>query len=164
MMTTVGDAMARPLADAWDSDGPFDVPSLYSLSNGGAPLSAATKQRLQAILPNDHVHRRVRVVRDGDPGQLPTPARGGGRRSVVRFDNISDGTRVLDADDNDVKPGSGVVGRVATTGYIPLRYHNAPEKTAETFVEIDGVRYVLSGDMATVEADGSVVLLGRGSV
>ena len=77
---------------------------------------------------------------------------------------MSEGTLVLDADDNEVEPGSGVIGRVATTGYIPLRYHNAPEKTAETFVEIDGRRYVLSGDMATVEADGSVVLLGRGSV
>src|SRR5690606_41868551 len=62
-----------------------------------------------------------------------------------------------------VEPGSGVVGRVARTGDIPLRYFNDPVKTAETFVEVDGTRYVIPGDMATVEADGSITLLGRGS-
>jgi acyl-CoA synthetase (AMP-forming)/AMP-acid ligase II len=49
------------------------------------------------------------------------------------------------------------------SGHIPLRYHNAPEKTAATFVDIGGVRHVLTGDMATVEDDGTIVLLGRGS-
>src|SRR5262249_14659325 len=62
-----------------------------------------------------------------------------------------------------VVPGSGVVGRVARTGLLPLRYHNDPEKTARTFVDIDGERYAISGDMAVVEADGTVTLLGRGS-
>ena len=56
-----------------------------------------------------------------------------------------------------------MVGRVALTGRIPIGYYNAPEKTAETFVEIDGVRWVLTGDMATIAEDGTVRLLGRGS-
>ena len=62
-----------------------------------------------------------------------------------------------------IEPGSDKVGRVAHSGYVPLRYHNAPEKTAEVFIEHDGRRYVLSGDLGTAGEDGSVVLLGRGS-
>ena len=57
-----------------------------------------------------------------------------------------------------------MIGRVALTGRIPLGYHNAPEKTAETFVEIDGRRWVITGDMATVDEDGTITLFGRGSV
>ena len=63
-----------------------------------------------------------------------------------------------------VEPGSGVIGKIARSGDIPLRYYKAEEKTRETFFEVDGVRYVMPGDFATVEADGSVTLLGRGSV
>ena len=62
-----------------------------------------------------------------------------------------------------VAPGSGQIGKVARTGRMPLRYHNDPEKTAATFVEVGGERYAVSGDMATVEADGTITLLGRGS-
>ena len=161
--TVVGDAMARPLCDDWDRNGPYDVSSLFAFSNGGAPLTATTKARLQEMLPNA-------VLTDGF-GSSETGIQGSQRLepgadagSVTRFDNVVDGTKVLDEAGHEVVPGSGVVGRVAHTGYIPLRYHNAPEKTAETFVELDGRRYVLSGDMATVETDGSIVLLGRGSV
>jgi 3-oxocholest-4-en-26-oate---CoA ligase len=63
-----------------------------------------------------------------------------------------------------VEPGSGVIGRVARTGHIPLGYYNDPDKTSSTFVEIGDRRWVLTGDMATVEDDGSIRLLGRGSV
>jgi acyl-CoA synthetase (AMP-forming)/AMP-acid ligase II len=72
-------------------------------------------------------------------------------------------TTVLDDELRPVEPGSGVVGRLARRGHIPLGYHKDPERTKAAFVEVDGVRYVLPGDMATVEADGTVVLLGRGS-
>ncbi len=161
--TVVGDAMARPLCDAWDEHGPYDTSTLFAFSNGGAPLTAGTKARLQSMMPGV-------VLTDGF-GSSETGIQGSQRLepgadagSVTRFDNVMDGTKVLDESHREVAPGSGVIGRVAHTGYLPLRYHNAPEKTAETFVEIDGRRYVLSGDMATVEADGSIVLLGRGSV
>jgi acyl-CoA synthetase (AMP-forming)/AMP-acid ligase II len=161
--TVVGDAMARPLCDAWDEHGPFDTSSLFAFSNGGAPLSATTKRRLQAILPTC-------VLTDGF-GSSETGIQGSQRlepgaevSAVPRFDNVASGAVVVDESLRPVPPGSGVVGRVAHSGWIPLRYHNDPERTAETFVEVDGTRFVLSGDMATVEADGSIVLLGRGSV
>jgi acyl-CoA synthetase (AMP-forming)/AMP-acid ligase II len=63
-----------------------------------------------------------------------------------------------------VAPGSTAVGRVARTGRIPLGYYNDPEKTAATFVEWDGRRWSLTGDMGTVAADGTITLLGRGSI
>ncbi len=162
-MTVVGDAMARPLCDEWDANGPFDASSLFSFSNGGAPISATARHRVQEMLPN--------VVFTDGFGSSETGIQGSQRLqpgedagNVTRYDSVASGTKVLDMDGNEMVPGSGEVGRVAHTGWIPLRYHNAPEKTAEAFVEIDGRRYVVSGDMATVEEDGSVILLGRGSV
>lgn len=163
VMTVVGDAMARPLVDAWESDGPFEVSSMYTISNGGAPLAPSLRDRLREILPNA-------LLTDGF-GSSETGIQGSRRLSpgedagdATRFDNVESGTAVLDVDGRPVEPGSGQVGRIAHSGHIPLRYHNAPEKTAETFVEVDGTRFVMPGDMATVEQDGSIVLLGRGSV
>jgi len=163
IMTVVGDAMARPLVDAWDAHGPFEISSMYSLSIGGAPLAPSLRDRLREIAPNA-------MLTDGF-GSSETGIQGSRRLSPgedpgkgVRFDNVEAGTAVLDDQGLPVQPGSGVVGRIAHSGYIPLRYHNAEEKTAETFVVIGGTRYVLPGDMATVEADGSITLLGRGSV
>ena len=71
--------------------------------------------------------------------------------------------RVLDDDDADVVPGSGVTGRVVLAPPSPVEYHKDPEKSARTFRTIGGERYVVSGDLARIEADGAITLLGRGS-
>jgi 3-oxocholest-4-en-26-oate---CoA ligase len=72
---------------------------------------------------------------------------------------------VLTEDLREVQPGSGEIGRVAVGGFQPIGYYKDPEKTAATFVEVDGQkRYSMPGDFATVEADGTITLLGRGSV
>jgi acyl-CoA synthetase (AMP-forming)/AMP-acid ligase II len=63
-----------------------------------------------------------------------------------------------------IAPGSGVVGRLATRGRVPLGYHKDPERSARTFVEIDGERWSLPGDMATIDGDGTIHLLGRGAL
>ena len=74
-------------------------------------------------------------------------------------------TVVLDENLRIVEAGSGVVGKVARRGNIPLEYYKDPAKSAETFVtDADGVRYSIPGDFATIEADGTITLLGRGSV
>ncbi|HTO01363.1 MAG TPA: acyl-CoA synthetase [Microthrixaceae bacterium] len=161
-MTLVGDAMARPLIDAWNESGPFDVSSMYSLSNGGAPMAPTLLDQLRAMAPDAMFTDGFGSSETGIQGSRRF-APGVGASDHVRFENVEKGTTVIDADGLPVKPGSGQTGRVAHTGYIPLRYLNAPEKTAETFVELHGVRYVVSGDMGMIEEDGSIVLLGRGS-
>jgi 3-oxocholest-4-en-26-oate---CoA ligase len=162
LLTVVGDPVVRPLVDAWIEDGPFDVSSLFSIGSGGAPLSPSLRERLMGILPGV-------IVSDGF-GSSETGAQGAQRLEAADHSGESTAftaypnTTVIDeATRRPVEPGSGTVGRVALTGRIPIGYYNAPEKTAETFVEIDGVRWVLTGDMATISADGTVRLLGRGS-
>ena len=77
---------------------------------------------------------------------------------------VGQGTLVIDDDGRPVEPGSGLRGRVALRGRPPVGYYKDPEKSAETFPVINGVRYSVPGDWATVAADGTVNLLGRGSV
>ena len=74
------------------------------------------------------------------------------------------GTVVFDENLEPVKPGSGVIGKIARSGDIPIGYYNDPVKSAEVFITVDGKPFVMPGDFATVEADGSVTLLGRGSI
>jgi 3-oxocholest-4-en-26-oate---CoA ligase len=73
-------------------------------------------------------------------------------------------TVVFDEEMRPVEPGSGVIGKIARGGDIPVGYYNDPVKTAETFIMVEGRRYAMPGDFATIEADGSITLLGRGSV
>jgi acyl-CoA synthetase (AMP-forming)/AMP-acid ligase II len=162
LLTVVGDPVVRPLVDAWIDDGPFAVSSLFSIGSGGAPLSPSLRERLMGILPGV-------IVSDGF-GSSETGAQGAQRLEAADHSGESTAftpypsTTVIDeATRRPVAPGSGTVGRVALTGRIPIGYYNAPDKTAETFVEIDGVRWVLTGDMATMSDDGTVRLLGRGS-
>jgi 3-oxocholest-4-en-26-oate---CoA ligase len=88
-----------------------------------------------------------------------TAMKGGPTVTAVR-DSV-----VLDDELRPVEPGSSVIGKVARRGNIPLEYYKDPEKSAQTFVTApDGTRYSIPGDFATVEADGTITLLGRGSV
>ena len=159
----VGDAMARPLVDDWEANGPYEVSSLYALGSGGAPLSAYLKDRFHEMMPDA-------MITDGF-GSSETGAQGSQRiqpgvesKGLTSFQRLGTGTTVLAEDGTEVQPGSGVSGRLALSGRIPLGYHNDPAKTAETFVEVDGRRWVITGDMATVEEDGAITLFGRGSV
>jgi acyl-CoA synthetase (AMP-forming)/AMP-acid ligase II len=85
-----------------------------------------------------------------------------GSSERARF-SVDDRTAVLDEALRPVVPGSGQTGRLARRGHVPLGYHKDEAKTRSTFVTVDGVRWVLPGDLATVEPDGTVTLLGRGS-
>ena len=171
-MTVVGDAVARPLLDAWDrsvaAGRPYDIPTLFSISNGGAPMATSTRERIFATFPHVLVTDGFGSSEAGAQGAMRVEA--GDRpsgASLVRFDRPTKPTIVVDPTDPtgaEVEPGSGVVGQVLAGGRLPLGYHNDPEKTAATFVERDGERWLVTGDMATVGADGAIELLGRGSV
>ncbi|HEX8804601.1 MAG TPA: AMP-binding protein, partial [Acidimicrobiales bacterium] len=164
ILTVVGDAVARPLLDEWDRSGPYDVGALFVFSNGGAPLSSSTKERVFATLP--HV-----LLTDGF-GSSEAGTQGASRitagdvthgAGIVTFDQPAKPTIVVGPDGRRVRPGSGQVGTVLAGGRLPLGYHNDPEKTAAAFVERDGERWLVTGDMAAVAADGSIELRGRGS-
>jgi fatty-acyl-CoA synthase len=87
----------------------------------------------------------------------------GGTASTAKF-MLGESAKVITEDGRAVEPGSGEIGRVAVGGFQPIGYYKDPEKTAATFITFEGKRYSCPGDFATVEADGSITLLGRGSV
>jgi len=131
------------------------------LASGGALLSSSTKDLVRRVLPSVIVVDGFGSTETGiaaSEARLPGSDETAGSRFVV-----DECTAVLDEDLRPVTPGSGVVGILARRGHIPIGYHGDPERTATTFVEVNGVRWALPGDHATVEADGTIVLLGRGS-
>src|SRR5687767_2875806 len=89
---------------------------------------------------------------------------GGEGSKVASGFPVSDQMQVLDDDLQPVTPGSGVVGRLARRGHIPVGYYKDPDKTASIVAEVDGERWIIPGDFATVEEDGTITVLGRGSV
>jgi 3-oxocholest-4-en-26-oate---CoA ligase len=164
-----GDAMARPLLDALlasqegaEGKEAYDLSSLFLLASTAALFSPSIKEKFLELLPN-------RVITDS----IGSSETGFGGTSIVAKDaphsggprvTIDHRTVVLDDDGNEVQPGSGVRGFIAKKGNIPVGYYKDEKKTAETFKTINGVRYAIPGDYATVEADGTVTMLGRGSV
>ena len=159
----VGEAFARPLLDALRTNpGRWRLSSLELVSSTGAALSTETLTGLLGLLPE-----RVAFAEGlGSTEALAmgtSTARRGDAREAGRFMLGAD-TRVLTADGRDVTPGSAEVGQLHFGGLQPLGYYKDPEKTARTFPEIDGKRYVASGDFATVAIDGTLSFVGRGNV
>ncbi len=164
-ITLVGDAVARPLVDAWAAEPDrWDVSALFAISNGGAPMSPSVKARLAELFPGRAIVDGFGSSESGVQGsqRMAKQEAGSSGGGLARF-TPGPATGVFDEDLRPVGPGSGVVGRVANAGRLPVGYLNDPDKTASTFVEVDGRRYCFTGDMATVEPDGSIQLLGRGS-
>jgi fatty-acyl-CoA synthase len=155
----VGDAMARPLADALATaePGTYDPSTLAVVGSGGAMLSATVKAELHAQLPNVIIMDRFGSSESGAQGAVDDGATG------PRF-VMSDDTSVLDDDLNPLKPGDGNIGRLARSGRVPLGYYKDPVKTAATFpVDDRGVRWSIPGDLASIEPDGAIMVHGRGS-
>jgi 3-oxocholest-4-en-26-oate---CoA ligase len=158
----VGDAMGRPLAEALSTGSArYDTSTVKSFGSGGAILSQAVKEQLRQALPQAVVLDSFGASETGangtvlDMGSVP---------AGPRF-TMGPHTTVLDDKLEPITPGSGAVGRLARRGHIPLGYYKDAEKTAATFpVDPSGVRWVVPGDFATIEGDGSILVLGRGSV
>ncbi|WP_207511630.1 acyl-CoA synthetase [Mycolicibacter sinensis] len=161
-----GDAMARPLLDALlaaQKDGhEYDLSSLFLLASTAALFSPSIKEKLLELLPNRIITDSIGSSETGFGG-TSIVAKGEAHTGGPRV-TIDKTTVVLDEDGNEVQPGSGVRGIIAKRGHIPVGYYKDEKKTAETFRTINGVRYAIPGDFAQVEADGSVTMLGRGSV
>jgi fatty-acyl-CoA synthase len=163
--TIVGDAFARPLVraleEAEEQGKPYDLSSLMVVVSGGVMWTPAYKKPF--------LDRGVGMVIDGLGASEAT---GTGMMISVAGQDLetakfqpSPNTKVLKEDGTEVEPGSGEVGVLAITGdAVPDGYYRDEKKTADTFRVIGGVRYSVPGDFARIEADGSITLLGRGSV
>ncbi|MGW1208609.1 acyl-CoA synthetase [Streptomyces sp. NPDC002499] len=158
-MSLVGDAMLRPLIDALA--GPLkgtDCSALFSVSSSGAIMSETVRRQFQELLPNTMLLNNYGSSESGFNGTA-TADSGAGQSFRIK---VNSRTQVVDpATYEPAAPGE--VGRVAQCGHVPLGYYNDPAKTAQTFFEKDGERWVLLGDMATVDEEGVVTVLGRGS-
>ncbi|MGW6376853.1 acyl-CoA synthetase [Rhodococcus sp. NPDC055112] len=162
-----GDAMARPMLDALkagnpETGEPYDLSSLYVMASSAALFSPALKDEFLDLLPNRYITDSIGSSETGFGG-LSAVTKGATHTGGPRV-KIDAATVVLDDDGNVVEAGSGTVGVLARHGHIPLGYYKDEKKTAETFKVYNGVRYSIPGDYATVEEDGTVTMLGRGSV
>ncbi|MDY6828059.1 MAG: acyl-CoA synthetase [Pseudomonadota bacterium] len=163
MIVIVGDAFARPMLDALNeakaAGKPYDISSVFMITSSGVMWTHEVKRGLL-----EH-HDMLLVDNLG-------ATEGGMARSITTRADVSEtakfvineNSKVFTDDGREVQPGSGEVGRVANGGFCPIGYYKDPKKSAETFKEIDGHRYSFPGDYATVEQDGTIKLLGRGSM
>jgi acyl-CoA synthetase (AMP-forming)/AMP-acid ligase II len=162
-----GDAMARPLIEEFERKAatgtPYDGSSLFAISSSAAIFSPPVKRRWMGAFPNSIFTDSVGAsetgfqgmgMQDKDAISSDGPVVGLGPASVV----IDDDGHVLDLATN-----VGKIGRLGRGGSVPVGYYKDPEKSAKTFLEIDGARYSVPGDFARIETDGRVTLLGRGS-
>lgn len=160
-LTLVGDAFGRPLADELARGG-YDVSSLRTITSGGAILTAALKQELLDLVPGVKI---LDALGSSESGQQASQVSTSGRKASTGDFEVARDNVVLREDlSGVVEPGSGERGWLARRGRVPLGYYQDADKTARTFPVVGGVRYAVPGDRATLEADGSLRLLGRDSV
>ena len=158
----VGDAFARPmLAELRENPGRYDTSSVMLMTSSGVMWSQETKAALLERIPQavlfDSLGSSEAV------GLAASISAGDSATDTARF-QLGERVHVFTDDGREVLPGSDDVGMVAISGFIPLGYYKDEAKTARNFRTFDGVRYSIPGDYAQVNEDGSLHLLGRGSV
>ena len=165
----VGDAFAKPLLRALDAEPErWDISSLRVIVSSGVMFAAETKAGLMRHNPRLIIVDALGSSEAIGMAQNTTTAdsvagSSRGLSSKTAAFELSANTRVLTEDGREVRPGSDEIGRVALRGHTPIGYYKDPEKSAKTFMVINGERWSIPGDWARVDADGSVQLLGRGS-
>jgi 3-oxocholest-4-en-26-oate---CoA ligase len=147
--------MARPLIDEFKRS-PVPVSGLWAIGSGGARISPSTKDEISRILPNVAIFDGLGSSESGIIARSRSSA---GQTEPRRFP-IDSTTAVLDEHNQPPPPGSGLIGRLARRGHLPLGYFKDEAKTKATFVEIDGQRCVIPDEMAILEGDGTITLCG----
>lgn len=156
----VGDAFCRPIVEALDVEPErWNLSRLKVVSSSGMAWSASVKERLLVHAPGALLIDFLNASEASGMGRSLTSKRASGGS---RF-QLGKNACVIDDNGKPLANGSGKTGRLAVRGHLPLGYYKDPEKTAATFPVIDGVRYSIPGDLATIEDDGTITLLGRGS-
>ena len=162
-LTIVGDSFAKPIVRAIDERAergtPYDLSSLKIIISSGVMWTAEVKEQLLDRIPQVVLLDAIGST-EGSMGMQVSMR--GVPIETAKFSQMPT-TKVFTDDGRLVEPGSDEVGMVAAGGNVPLGYYKDPEKSARTFRVIDGVRYSFPGDLAKVAADGSLILLGRGS-
>jgi acyl-CoA synthetase (AMP-forming)/AMP-acid ligase II len=163
-ITIVGDAMAIPLLDALKAHPQrWDLSSIFNIGSGGAVFSTSKQEEFRQIFPNVFITNSFGSSESGNMGFDSGEKKGEdkGLGNVVRSDFMDVITDKEGEPHRQVNPGE--TGIFARSGHIPRGYYNDPEKTAKTFVEVDGKTWLLTGDEARLEDDGSITVFGRGS-
>jgi fatty-acyl-CoA synthase len=161
-LAIVGDAFAKPILKALDDNpGRWDLSGLFLIASSGVMWSEQTKQGLLKHHPGMIL---VDTFSSSEAvGMGASYSSGESAAGTAKF-SVGENTIVISDAGTLVEPGSGEIGRVAVGGHQPIGYYKDEEKTAKTFITFEGKRYSCPGDYAIVEADGSLTLLGRGSV
>jgi fatty-acyl-CoA synthase len=158
----VGLAFSTPMLEALDAaPGRWDLTSVRALSSSGSMWSQENKRGLLRHMPQAMI---ADSFGSSEAVGLGASASAAGMEAPTAAFMLGPNTAVFTEDGRRVEPGSGERGLVAVSGFLPQGYYKDPEKTAKTFKVIDGVRWSVPGDWAEVNADGSLKLLGRGSV
>ncbi len=162
VLVIVGDVFAKPMVRALDAEpGRWDLSSLMMVYSSGVMWSEPVKERMLA-------HHGAMVLIDSlgssEAVGMGTSMSAGSDAAGTASFSLGPNAVVISESGGLVEPGSGEVGRVGVRGRVPVGYYKDPEKSAATFPVIDGVRYSIPGDYATIDADGTIQLLGRGSV
>jgi 3-oxocholest-4-en-26-oate---CoA ligase len=158
--TIVGDAFARPLLAALDAaPHRWDLSALRAITSSGVTWSPETKRGLLDHLPGVLL---IDSLGASEGLMSRTETRGGDEIAPARFES-SDRVAVITDDGGLAQPGDGQIGLLGVGGAIPVGYYKDPEKTAATFRTVAGRRYSVPGDYATIDPDGTIQLLGRGS-
>ncbi len=163
-LSIVGDAMAIPLLDALKAEPErWDLSSVFGIGSGGAVFSGSKQDEFRERFPNVVIKNSFGSSESGnmgfDSGEKKSEEKGLG--NVEQSDFMDVITDVEGEPHRHVKPGE--VGIFARSGHIPVGYYNDPVKTAKTFVDVDGKTWLLTGDEARLEEDGSITVYGRGS-
>jgi acyl-CoA synthetase (AMP-forming)/AMP-acid ligase II len=160
VLTIVGDVFARPLLAALDAEPEhWDLGRMRAITSSGVTWSPDTKRGLLGHVPDVML---VDTLGASEGMMTRTASTAGTDIEPARF-AVNHRVKVFGPDDHEVEPGSDVVGMVALRGFLPVGYYKDDSKTAATFRTIDGTRYSIPGDYASVDADGTIRLLGRGS-
>jgi acyl-CoA synthetase (AMP-forming)/AMP-acid ligase II len=158
----VGDAFAKPmLAELRAHPGDYDLSSVLLISSSGVMWSHESKEGLL-----EHIPQAVLIDQLGSSeavGMASSTSTAGHAEETAAF-KLGPHVHVFTDDGHNVEPGSDEVGFVALSGFVPIGYYKDDVKSAKTFRTIGGVRYSVPGDYAQVAADGTLHLLGRGSV
>jgi len=160
-LSIVGDAFARPMLEALDAEPErWDVSSVRVILSSGVMWSAPIKQGLIAHMPEVLC---VDTLGSSEAVGLARSISSARRTASTAGFKLGPDAQVIREDGTPVEPGSDEIGLVAIGGRGPIGYHGDPEKTARTFRQIGGRRWITPGDNATVDSEGSIQLLGRGS-